>query len=934
MRNPSANVNSFPPLTEPTLPSPGDALAFARPRSGAVTPPLNDTPPETEAALTPVPPPEKPDSSEKEPAKRPGIPAFPGATDYPRWLVPALFTGGFLTFASAATSGFLLWNGSQDRAEALRVQTIGAAMARLDETVTSSARLAIATGESRWATRFDNATGQMSESLKTLTGMPFRWQRLRETTAELNTAWHSRIGLERRAIALTQAGNVANARSVVYSPSYEAQKATFARLLGQLNEVVQKEAAQGQAWEGIGLVAAGAAALLSFGLLTVSTSSAQAARRRWRQESYERGLDAKRAQDELASTQRRMEVITRELRRLEKQRSAQEVRLHHNREIDRQIQLLEQAIEAAEDVVMIAVTDEIMPRVVRVNRAFYRMTGYSESEIEGRSPKMLQGPETDPNEVARISGLIRTRQPVQAELLNYRKDGSTFWVQLNIQPVFDDQNYLKYWISIQRDVTERKLAEARMVYQATHDGLTGLPNRNLFEERLGQALIAADTRGVLVGVLFLDLDNFKSVNDSLGHAAGDRFLQQVATRLQTFLHGDEIVARFGGDEFTILLPNITGQTGTGQAGATDVADLEGASTEASLVADRLLKALDAAPFMIEGHELTASASIGISIGPTDGRDIGALLRNADTAMYRAKDQGRGSFQVYNKAMNARVLDRLQIEGQLRRAMERNEFYLLYQPQVALRTGIVFGAEALLRWQNDILGRISPAQFIPIAEESDLIIEIGGWALDQACKQAADWHSRGCKIRMSVNLSAKQFAQPNLTAQVRKALETHGLPAEYLDIEITETTLLNGPAAAATLHELKALGVRLSVDDFGVGYSSLSYLSNLPLDVLKIDRSFVMGIGQDHKSDVMVRWLVELASEMKFEEVIAEGVETEQQRAELIKMGCQAMQGYLFSPPVPAPQVERLAEKAAELSALITALETAPPLRPKDLSLPG
>ena len=390
-----------------------------------------------------------------------------------------------------------------------------------------------------------------------------------------------------------------------------------------------------------------------------------------------------------------------------------------------------------------------------------------------------------------------------------------------------------------------------------------------------------------VGVLFFDLDRFKQINDTLGHMAGDRLLQQVAVRLHAKLRPDDLIARVGGDEFTVLLPRVRDQG------------------EATLVAQRLLDALHE-PFEIDGQELWITGSAGISLAPQDGTDIETLLKNADVAMYRAKDEGRDSFRLYHETMNARAMDRLILESHLRRAVDRNEFVLLYQPQVDLKTGRVYGVEALIRWEHPQLGRVSPAQFIPLAEETGLIVEIGAWALDEACRQASSWLRQGREFRMSVNLSARQFEQKDLAERVASALRTSRLPADMLDLELTEGTLMRGTEAADTLRRLKALGVRLSVDDFGTGYSSLAYLKQFPLDVLKVDRSFVIGLAEDHKSEAMVRALIELAHGVDLE-VIAEGVETEAQRGVLVRMGCDAIQGYLVSPPTTPAEVESIAD---------------------------
>jgi diguanylate cyclase (GGDEF)-like protein/PAS domain S-box-containing protein len=390
--------------------------------------------------------------------------------------------------------------------------------------------------------------------------------------------------------------------------------------------------------------------LACLGLSLASSSAFGKNRRRWRMEQAAQQQTLQRTQEELLQVRQSLESKAIELTQLADLNGVLEKEvLRSSEKMDRQLLLLERAIESANDVMMIAEADPTMPRVIRVNRAFERMTGYARHEIEGRSPKMLQGPKTDPGTVTHIRSRLDARQPVQAELLNYRKDGTEFWVELNIQPVFNDAGELIYWISIQRDVTERKKAEEKIWWQANYDALTGLPNRFYYQERLAAAIERAEKEGTSVGVLYFDLDRFKQINDSLGHLLGDQLLKEVAERLKERLRGDDTIARVGGDEFTILLPTITHQ---GQTMA---------------VAQKLLNALDA-PFFIEGHELFVTASIGISIAPQDGSDITTLLKNADVAMYRAKEQGRDSFRVYNETMNARALDRLVLETHLRRAL--------------------------------------------------------------------------------------------------------------------------------------------------------------------------------------------------------------------------------------------------------------------------
>ena len=560
---------------------------------------------------------------------------------------------------------------------------------------------------------------------------------------------------------------------------------------------------------------------------------------------------------------------------------------------------LESAVESTNDVIMLyeAPLQPGQPmRLIYVNPAFERMTGYSREELALQSPRMLQGAQTDPQTVVFLQQKLKLFQPVRVELLNYKKDGTPFWVELNIQPIYDANKLPGGWMSVQRDISEQKHAAEQMAYQATHDALTGLPNRTLFDRRLEDAVVVAQQNDGQVGILFFDLDRFKQINDTLGHPVGDRLLQQVALRLSSRLSRHATVARMGGDEFTILMPDVPNQ---------DVMEE---------TAQALLEAMDEA-FEIDEQELFVTASIGVSLAPRDGLDAATLLKNADTAMYRAKEEGRDGFRVYTPSMNARAKDRLELETQLRRALDKNELYLLYQPQVDLHTGQIYGVEALIRWESPSLGRISPVQFIPLAEETGLIIPIGDFVLREAAAQAARWNDAGTPLRVSVNLSGRQFEQAWIVDLIAEVLRDANLPPEYFDIEMTEGMLVKGENVKTRLNELKALGVRLSIDDFGTGYSSLSYLRTFPLDVLKIDRSFVTPMGDDPKGEAMVRALIELGHACEME-VIAEGVETEPQRAALFGLGCDAMQGYLMSPPVSAREVDLLVRKTAAASPLL------------------
>jgi diguanylate cyclase (GGDEF)-like protein/PAS domain S-box-containing protein len=450
-----------------------------------------------------------------------------------------------------------------------------------------------------------------------------------------------------------------------------------------------------------------------------------------------------------------------------------------------------------------------------------------------------------------------------------------------------------------QDITERINAEEKIRFLAYYDGLTGLPNRQLFLEHFNQALYAAQRDGSKVALLYLDLDRFKRINDTLGHSAGDLLLKEISICLVDSIRSADIVAkaclpckpgvtlsRLGGDEFTILLSRLAEEEHAGR------------------VAQRILDLLSQ-PIRIAGQEVYISGSIGITIFPSDGEDVDTLLRNADVAMYHAKESGRNSFQFFSEQMNQRTMEKLGIETDLKKALERNELLLYYQPQIDLPTGKVAGVEALIRWQHPRLGMVSPAMFIPIAEEAGLIVDIGQWVLLEACRQAMQWQQAGfAPVRMGVNISSLQFKQQSLASLVRQVLQKTGFDARYLDLELTETAIMqNVSLINDTLTELKEIGVNLSVDDFGTGYSSMSYLKRFPLDTLKIDRSFVMDITTDANDAAIIKAIIALAKSLGLK-TIAEGVETGEQLAFLQEQRCDEIQGFFISRPLPDREVER------------------------------
>ncbi|HET6681899.1 MAG TPA: EAL domain-containing protein [Gemmatimonadaceae bacterium] len=444
-------------------------------------------------------------------------------------------------------------------------------------------------------------------------------------------------------------------------------------------------------------------------------------------------------------------------------------------------------------------------------------------------------------------------------------------------------------IELRRALADRERRERQLQHDSLHDPLTGLPNRSLFMRRLAAATARARRDDGAFALLFLDLDNFKLVNDSMGHHVGDDLLVAVARRLEQQLRGGDLVARLGGDEFAILLERVD------------------SARDAALLAERVLESL-ATPLTIGGYEYVSSASMGLVLSSSASEQPEYLLRSADMAMYRAKSAGRARYEMFDRAMHAEALARLQTERDLRVAVEREEFELFYQPLVSIDTGVVVGVEALLRWRHPEQGLIAPLQFVPVAEDTGLIVPIGRWVLRSACRQAKQWHDELAlsePLALSVNLSVREFAQADLVKEIVSVLEETGFPAQSLQLEITESALIDhGNPAVNTIAELRSMGIRIHLDDFGTGFSSLSYLNRIPLDALKIDRAFTSAIDTEPRSRDLVRAIVELGRALGLG-TVAEGVTRENQLGMLRAMGCRFAQGFLFSPPVPASELPAL-----------------------------
>ncbi|WP_017879340.1 bifunctional diguanylate cyclase/phosphodiesterase [Janthinobacterium sp. CG3] len=568
---------------------------------------------------------------------------------------------------------------------------------------------------------------------------------------------------------------------------------------------------------------------------------------------------------------------------------------------ERALRLREKAIEVSANAIVICGAAAPDYPIEYVNPAFERITGYSAAEVLGRNIECLQGRVADQQNLEEVRAALRERREGHALLRNYRKDGGSYWSDLFIAPVREEGgDAVSHFVVAQYDVTAVMRFEAELEFQAKHDTLTGLANRNLLRERLGQAIAAAEQDGNPLWVVFVDLDRFKIVNDTLGHEAGDALLTTLAGRLQAATRDADTVARLGGDEFVLVLPQYSDE----RAGLA--------------VLERIMDAV-AQPLYLERHEFFLTCSIGVAIYPADGASAEALTKHADIAMYRAKELGRNNFQFYTAAMNQRTLERLSLEGDLRHALERGEFELHYQPQLALHSGRVVGMEALLRWNHPRLGQIAPGLFIGMAEEMGLIIPIGAWVMRTACAQTRAWQLAGLgELRVAVNLSARQFTQKGLLQSIADVLGETGLEARLLDLELTESMVMNDvDQAIAILRNLKGLGVHVAIDDFGTGYSSLSYLRRFPIDVLKIDQSFVNDIANDAEGAAIVLSIISLAHSLRLS-VVAEGVETAEQLDYLRAHGCEQMQGYYFSRPLPAAAFEQLLREGRGLPSLACA----------------
>jgi diguanylate cyclase (GGDEF)-like protein/PAS domain S-box-containing protein len=544
-------------------------------------------------------------------------------------------------------------------------------------------------------------------------------------------------------------------------------------------------------------------------------------------------------------------------------------------------------------------TTNLPGNVTYLNQVAEQMTGWSREDAVGRPLsevfRIVDGETRDAAQNPAQRAIQENRTVgLAADCILLRRDGGESAIEDSAAPIHNRDGQVTGAVIVFHDVSESRAMAQKMAYLAQHDFLTGLPNRALLTERLSRAIGQARRHGKRVGLMFLDLDFFKHINDSLGHTLGDILLQRVAERLLSCIRDTDTVCRQGGDEFVILLAEIE------------------QATDAAPIADKLLAAV-AEPYPIAGHQLHVSLSVGISVFPDDGQDADEVMKNADTAMYHAKANGRNNYQFFTAEMNVLAVRRLFVESNLRRALRQGEFLLYYQPKIDIATGLMVGSEALIRWQDPEHGLVHPRQFVPIAEESGLIVPIGSWVLREACRQVRAWQDSGLLVvPVSVNISAVEFRRPGFLEGVAQILKETGMLPSYLELELTESILMNdAESSAEVLAALKAMGIQLAIDDFGTGYSSLSYLKRFPIDTLKIDQSFVHDIATDPDDASIVRAMVSMGKNLK-QRVVAEGVETEEQLAFLRKLHCEEGQGFLFGHPVPAAEFALLLRSGHDL----------------------
>lgn len=553
---------------------------------------------------------------------------------------------------------------------------------------------------------------------------------------------------------------------------------------------------------------------------------------------------------------------------------------------DAQVSKLSSIMEQTADIVIVTNTAGI---IEYVNPSFEKITGYTYNEAVGNSPGLISSGQHKPEFYNHMWQTITSGESYSNIFINRRKDGSLFYEEKTITPIKDQTGTITHYVATGKDISERIRVHEHLQHMAHHDALTDLPNRNLFLDRLQQSLNRARWHDRLVAVMFMDLDRFKIINDTLGHNVGDQLLLQLSRRLDKTVRDGDTIARFGGDEFAILLDDID------------------SDSHISSLAQKLLDTLTE-PFKINKQDLYVTASIGVSIFPNDGEDSETLLRNADVAMYRAKDLGKNNYQFYSDDLSARIFERLTLENHLRHALERNEFALYYQPQIDARTQKISGVEALLRWEHPDLGLVMPNNIVPLLEETGLIEKVGHWVLETACQQSRVWHDAGWSyLHMSVNISSRQFNNTDFISSLHDIINQTEINPEFLELELTESMLMrNASTTVNALHSLGGLGVRFAIDDFGTGYSSLTYLRRFPIDTIKIDSSFIHDVTDNPDDAAIASAIIVMAQSLSLN-VIAEGVENQGQLDFLTARDCYYVQGNFFSRPLPAEELTRLLE---------------------------
>ena len=521
-------------------------------------------------------------------------------------------------------------------------------------------------------------------------------------------------------------------------------------------------------------------------------------------------------------------------------------------------------------------------RFISVNPAFSRITGYSEEEVIGQNSRLLDSSQHSAEFYRRVRDVLERTGHWAGEMWQRRKDGEEFLGWIEMSEVRDALGLRSHFVAVVNDITDKKRAEQELRYLANYDTLTGLPNRALLSERLGRAIVRARRQETRVAVLFLDLDRFKDINDSLGHAAGDRLLKAAATRLQATVGASDTVARLGGDEFTVVLEDVE------------------SFPAVERMAREILTAFTMPLEVDERHDVSITPSLGISLYPDHALVPTDLLKFADTAMYQAKAEGRNTYQIYNETMDAESRRRATVLASLRKALDRGEFRLVYQPRMALADGRITGVESLLRWHSAELGEIPPTVFVPLAEESGLILQIGDWVLNEALQTLKRWRAHGLnEISIGVNVSVLQLLRGNLPEELRRLIQDLGVPANRIELEVTESMVMqNAEQTTHVLNELRKLGITLAIDDFGTGYSSLVYLKRLPIDTLKIDKEFIGDLTKDPDDEAITATVITMGHSLGLN-VIAEGVESEQQLSYLREQGCDEIQGFWLSPPLDA-----------------------------------